>query len=182
MFAPGLTRVVSFPVVTLSWNEPGRSVTLLSDNEPADRRSFFRVGRFRLRRASEPLDLAPWFAEQPREGNDQGAAEDFDFAGADWREQIRVHVSSERISLWAWLSWRVREYQRQQPYSPWPDEVRLSVRLYRIPNPSGPRDWDWQDLGEHQVLRWRDPERNVAPWEMEVFDPVAGRFKRPGTP
>jgi len=60
LFAPNLVEVIPFTVVELFWDEPGTpGVALLSDNEPTDRRHFFRVGQFRLRRAETVLEVAP---------------------------------------------------------------------------------------------------------------------------
>jgi hypothetical protein len=173
LFAPDLAEVVPFLVVVLSWDDHQHEpVTLLSENEPADRHRFFRLGRFRLRRAETALDIAP-----------SSPADDFDPTTAAWRDTLWARVRADQVGFATYLRWRVARYRLLREEVPPPDEVRLLVRLYRIPPPPGPRPWDWQDLGEHPVLRWRaSPAGQLHLFNMEVFDPVAGRFKKQGEP
>ena len=178
LFAPNLADLIPFPAVELRWrrsgtrdegerDSPGAVAVLRSDNEPAERRRFWRLGRFRLRRYESTLEVAPALR----------GGEPFDPTGPAWRDTIRERVQQEQRGMRAYLRWRVAEFARRHPDLPPPDEALLLVRLSRIPPPPGPQPWDWQDLGEYPVARWRPG----APG-LEVYDPVRGRFAMPEEP
>jgi len=54
LFTPPIARVGGFPAVEIVFSDGSREL-VLSDNEPADRTSFFRAGRLRLRRLEDYL-------------------------------------------------------------------------------------------------------------------------------
>jgi hypothetical protein len=169
LFAPDLAEVIPFLVVVLAWKDNRDPLVLPSENEPPDRHRFFRLGRFRTRRAETALEVAPALTHD----------EPFEPRGPAWRDQLLSRVNGERVGFCSWLRWRVLGYLREHPDLPAPDEVQLHVRLFRIPWPPGPVPWDWEDLGRHPVLRCpRAALDRQEPWKLEVFDPVAGRFEK----
>jgi hypothetical protein len=166
LFAPNVTDYLPFVEVELRWGGGRPAVLLLSENEPADRDRFFRLGRFRLRRYESSVDVSP-LPGRP-----------FDPAGEDWRDQVAAAVANRWPHLLAYLRWRLEGFARDRPDLPRPGEVILCVHLFRIPGPPGPRPWDWEDLGRHPVARWR-PAAGEAPAALDAYDPCAGRFAGP---
>jgi hypothetical protein len=165
LFAPSVTDIIPFLAVELRWYGPHpKSAVLLSDNEPADRRSFFRFGKFRLRRYESTFDVVP---AGPSSEN--------------WDEAIRLRVPEDGPRLRAFLRWRLRAYQRDRPDLPPPDEVLLWGALSKVPAPPGPVPWDWEDLSQNVLARWRpalgDPPGSAP---VEVYDPIRGRFEWAG--
>jgi hypothetical protein len=158
LFAPDTVSYLSFPVVELRWAN-GDTVFLRSENRPADRHAFLRVGRFRQRRAETAFEVAPY---------DEAAV--FDPSGPDWAETIRQRAWADRTGLRAYLRWRVQRHLDASPGLAWPEEVVLWTELWRVPAPPGPTPWDWTDLGTHPVLRWR------ASGTTHLFDPVSDTY------
>jgi hypothetical protein len=164
LFAPNVTDLIPFVGVLLRWdNEELGEHRLLSENEPIDRRRFLRVGRFRVRKFESGIDVWPTLTDGT-----------FDPEAERWASRIRERVEEEEDAMLAYLRWRLLAFQRAHPDWPRPDEVILIVRLTYIPDPPGPRPWDWEDLGEHQVARWRPAGKA----ELEYFDPQTGQFER----
>ena len=167
LFAPDVADVVPFLAVELRWEDGLPPWVLLSDNEPADIRRFVRVGRFRLRRYETTLELAP------SPGQPLGPR------GADWAADIESHVRARARPLLAYLRWRLATFRREHPYLPTPTQVVLCVRLYRVPPPPGPTPWQWEDLGQHPVARWRPGAVVPAGYlPVEAYDPTSERFER----
>jgi hypothetical protein len=164
LFAPNVTDLIPFPAVVLRWddNEYGEH-RMLSDNEPRDRTRYLRLGRFRLRKFESSLDVTPSLS---------GGT--FDPEGAGWAGEIRSRVRAESDSMRAYLRWRLDQFRRSHPDWPPPDEVVLVMRLTRVPPPPGPRPWDWEDLGEYRVARWRP----AGDGKLELYDPQTGHYEK----
>lgn len=168
LFAPNVDTDLSFPVVELRW-EDHPPVRLLSENEPADVRHFFRVGNFRLR--CYETDIAP-----VREI----AADAGEMRADAWRGEIETKLRRDSAVLHAYLRWRLEVYRRTQPELPLPREVVLAVRSYHIPSPPGPDPWDWQHPEQLQpVVRWL-PGTELGPafYPLEMYNPVMDRFEK----
>jgi hypothetical protein len=174
LFAPDVWANVPFAAVELRWDdEPAGapaerpSVYLLSDNEPEDVHSYFRVGRFRLRKYEGALDLN--FQKEPDKSD--AAMED------GWRQRIFDKVRREASTIRAYLEWRWRTYQAAHPDVETPKQVILHVRTYRIPPPPGPRPWMWGGPEDRPVARWRPGFAYPAgALPVEAYDLVAERF------
>jgi hypothetical protein len=148
---------------------------LRSDNEPADRHNYFRLGRFRLRRFEGNVSFI--LARRDRQVEELADV---------WREKIEDHLRREADCLRAFLRWRMEAFQAQHPELPPPKQVVLGLRLYRIPAPPGPEPWDWQPVyGEdasgpmaQPVLRWL-PGAEPGPdyYPLEMYNPVMHRFE-----
>jgi hypothetical protein len=147
------------------------AVYLPSDNEPANPRCFFRLGRFRLRKYESYLDVALTARDPQRSGQLDS-----------WRDRIESKVRREADTMRAYLGWRLRNFQRTHPDLPTPTQVILRVRLYRIPKPAEqPDPWMWQDaqaLQPYPVARYR-PDHPPADeyFPVEMFNPVVERFE-----
>ena len=164
LFAPDTVTCLSFPVVELR-RAGGGAVVLPSENRPADRHAFLRVGRFRQRRAESAFDVAPY---------DESAV--FDPAGPAWGETIRQRAWADPSGLRAYLRWRVQRHLDASPGLAWPDEVVLWAEVWRIPAPPGPTPWDWIALGTHPVLRWRPTPGQPGGGTIHLFDPVSDSY------
>jgi hypothetical protein len=164
LFAPNLAEVCSFLVLELRW-EGGASVAVASENEPADRRSFFRVGRFRLRRLEVAIDQTP----------SKRALVDVEA----WADQLAAMTHADRVGLHAHTRWLVARYLRDHG-GEWPSEVVAFLRVYQAPAPPGPEPWDWIDHGSRPLFRWRPgPPGRFEPADLEIHDPKTGRFVEP---
>lgn len=168
LFAPEVVDHIPFPAVELRWDDGRAPVILTSNNEPADKRSYFRWGNFRLRRYEGNVDLILSDRDQPRE-----------ILMDLWRGRIESKVRAESDSMHAYLRWRLAAYQRAHPEQPRPKEVILAVNTYRIPPPPGPDPWDWKHSDRPQpIARWR-PGAEPGPeyYVLEIFNPVMNRFE-----
>lgn len=175
LFAPNVTTQIPFVVVQLRWDEeydaapaPSGGELLRSENEPADVRRYFRIGRFRLRRVESALDVGLHLAE----------GKTVDWAAPAWRERILSQVRDLGPEIHAYLRWRLRQYRQVHPDTPEPRQVVLWERMYVIPAPdASPTPWDWQLNSYQPVARWR-PGTAAADDRppLEAYDPVARRF------
>jgi hypothetical protein len=143
-------------------------VLLLSDNEPADPHAYFRLGRFRLRRYEDNIDL---ILDNP-EGKPTERMADA------WNQKIEVQVWRAGSCHLAYLRWRRESFRRAHPDLPPPRQVLLYTRTYRIPEP-GSNPWDWQGPEQLPLLRWR-PGVSLPPGEssLERYNPVVPRFEK----
>jgi hypothetical protein len=174
LFAPNVWANIPFAAVELRWDDepagatgPRPSVYLLSDNEPVDIHSYFRVGQFRLRRYESSLDLNL----QKEADRSVAAMED------QWRQNIFDKVRREPHTIHAYLEWRWRTYQQIHPDAETPRQVILHVRTYRIPPPPGPEPWTWAGPEDRPVARWRPGFAHPAgALPVEAYDLLAERF------
>lgn len=179
LFAPTVAEHITFPVVELRWDDPRVTAQagppeklapqfLRSDNEPPDRLSYFRIGRFRLRRFEGNVVVVLATRDRPMEElTDQ------------WRGKIETHLREEGDCVLAYLRRRSDDFQRAHPETPPPRQVILNVRVYRVPPPPGPEPWDWERLHEaYPVVRWlpgAEPQPDYYP--LEMYNPVMERFE-----
>jgi hypothetical protein len=178
LFAPNVWSHIPFVVVELRWddepagapaaaNAPYPPVVLLSDNEPKDVSRYFRFGLFRLRRFESNIDV--------------GLGIDADKSIEDmqdrWRQNTFERVNDRAIAMRAYLEWRMRRYLAEHPNWETPSQVILRVRVYRIPSPPFPKDWNLKPPEEHTLARWRPRfayAENALP--VEVYDRSAERY------
>lgn len=73
----------------------------------------------------------------------------------------------------AYLRWRWAEFRREHPELPPPTELILQLRVYPIPAPGTP--WQWQEPLVRPLARWRPDSNNAMP--LEAYDPVKRRFE-----
>jgi hypothetical protein len=198
LFAPGINHVTTFPAAELRWDEPlpaGLTVLaaanpvqaatlmaglrsgkakppptmLLSDNEPADLRSFFRVGSFRLRRYEETLGLQLSGAD---DGVDQRRVD-------GWRQRIEDKVRGEWPVIRAYLGWRLAAFRHRRPDLPPPAQVILFVRVYQIPAPDEPPPPGfWSRPDQRPLARWLPAAEEPGYLPIEMYNPVVERFER----
>lgn len=161
LFAPDVADYIAFPEVQWSWNVGGPTPLLgLSENEPAQRDAYLRLGRYRLRRFETSLRLVPV------------SGVPFEPQSDAWRTRLTEQVRDSVDLIRAYLAWRTRALERTRPDLPPPARAVLRVHLFHLPAPPGPHPWDWDDLGSHPVARWQ-PGR---PTVLEVYDPLSSEF------
>jgi len=150
-------------------------IWLASDNKPADVNSFFRIGKFRLRRV-ETNDL---YVILTRHGYRA------DEVTADWRQRIRRIVADEAGPIQAYLRWRWEVLRGQRKLQEPPRQVVLWVQNYRIPAPPGPTPWTWEGPEDKQpIARWliiggSEEAGGICPplrGVLQGYDPAMGRF------
>jgi len=73
----------------------------------------------------------------------------------------------------AYLRWRWAEYRREHPELPPPRELILQLRVYPIPAPGTP--WQWQEPLVRPLARWRPDSDKALP--LEAYDPAKRRFE-----
>ncbi len=192
LFAPDTFDFSSFPSLELRWDDPeakdgtglgalaggpalalGRAplhrvahapVVLGSDNQPADRHRYLRVGGFRRRRIEGQFELDFRRDDRPHEQ-----------LAELWEQQIRDLVSAEYEETLAFLRWRLSRFRREHPELPPPVQVILRVQTFVIPKPPGPRPWDWVEEDPVPLARWL-PQKQPA--ELELYCPTADRFRK----
>lgn len=166
LFAPVVGRDFTFPAVELRWSDDREPpMLLLSDNEPADRRAFFRLGRFRLRRCEMKFDMS---LPEP---------EAVGLAHLDgWNRDLDDKVRWEWRRYHAYLRWRLKRFARENDDGDPPDVAVLLLRRYRVP-PAGEVPWDWRGPDTFPVARWT--ALGVAPGRLPVerYNPVVERFE-----
>ncbi len=143
---------------------------LLSDNEPQDPQSFFRIGHFRLRRYESNLDLT--LSSHDDQVDDRRVD--------GWRRQIEDKVRADWPSMLAYLRWRLAAFERRQADLPPPTQVILLVRVYSIPPPDEPAPLGfWPPPDERRLARWLPGTAEPAGYlPLEMYNPVVGRFER----
>jgi hypothetical protein len=153
LFAPEISKQITFVAVELRWDEPERNRTrrrpmapfppelLLSENEPKDKAQFFRLGKFRLRKYESYLDtvLRKWDDETLQEAVER------------WGDRIRKKVKDEDDNILAYLQMRWEEYSAEHPARPMPRQAILLVRRFEIPEPQNfSEDWYKDPRGDPQ--------------------------------
>jgi hypothetical protein len=146
---------------------PPPPLTILSDNEPRDVHSYFRLGLFRLRRLEGNLVITLRVLE------DETPAE----AAKRWHRRIFKLLDDDGDVVKAYLRWRWESYRRAHPGTPEPAQLILVMRRWAIRPPDrAPPYWD----GPFTV-----PVARVQPrvrWQtsrlaLEMYNPVTGRFQ-----
>jgi hypothetical protein len=169
LFAPDFPRQASFPLVELRWHND-RSIApirLHSPQEPTDPHEYLRL----------PGSMDRFFHYEVRLGLiylnwDGKSVKDEPEA---WRQVVTERVRRQWKSIRAYLRWRLSEYQRQYPYVPTPDEMILSIRLYRTPEPGASLPAHIEPL-EQPLARWRPGVVQTGCLPIEVCDPVTRQF------
>jgi hypothetical protein len=141
--------------------------TLLSDNEPRDVNSYFRFGKFRLRRYENNI-----IRILDDDGKETPAA-----TKERWRKAIARHIEKYGDVVKAYLQWRLEGERRRHPERPLAKQVIIVMRRYTIVPPAeGPPYWRgpfsvplarWQPH-----VRWQDDHG-----PLEAYDPNADRFR-----
>jgi hypothetical protein len=181
LFAPGIARQATFPVVELEWNygQIPRLVKLTSEFEPADPRHFAKFDLTQSRlfnyefRMTQPL----WFC------TDESLASEPEF----WQQWLALRAHRQRRSLHAYLRWKVRNYAKEHPAGLLPTAAVLYVRCYPIAPPGSslagnepPRDRPFVRLASsHRKLIELPGEFGHAA-DLEVYDPITQQFQRLG--
>jgi hypothetical protein len=137
-------------------------VLLLSDNEPADPRAYFRLGRFRVRRYEEGIEL---IRNSPADGAHVPTAD-------SWNQQIAERVWLAGHRQYAYLRRRLDVFRRAHPELPRPRQVILYTRTYRIPEPDTVPSTR-QGPEQLPLLRWFPGTKTV-----ERYNPVLPRFEK----
>jgi hypothetical protein len=143
---------------------------LLSENEPRDLRSFFRIGHFRLRRYEGTFDLTL-----------SPSDDKVDERRADgWRRQIEDKVRMDWPEMRAYLRWRLDHLRERWPDLPTPTQARLLIRIYHIPPPGQPAPAGFWSGPDHRPLaRWLPGAPEPADYlPVEAYNPVVDRFER----
>jgi len=181
LFSPDAYRWSSFASLELRWDAPGpgdpegaggrplaggrEPVLLRSDNQPRDRHRFVRFGYFRLRRFETKFEI-------PLEG-----AWVLGQAPADWEGSIKRTAKDQREEILTYMHWKLLHFRREHPAS-LPTQVILRVQAWSIPEPPGPRPWDWVEWDPVPVARWlprEDLPRGGA--ALEWYNPTTRRFE-----
>src|SRR5262249_23255029 len=153
LFAPDTLDFSSFPSVELRWDDPEAEdgtglgalaggpafalccapprvahepLVLGSDNQPADRHRYLRVGGFRRRRIEGQFELDFRRDDRPHEQ-----------LAEMWEQQIRNLVSAKYTETLAFLRWRLNRFHREHPQLPPPVQVILRVQTFLIPKLPG---------------------------------------------
>jgi hypothetical protein len=139
----------------------------LSDNEPADRRHFMRLGKFRMRRFEGYM--IPFLSQRDKETLDE--------ARGRWAESIREHVSKNADGIHTYLQWRLAAYRQRHPGRPAVKQVILIERIFAIAPPDHAGDC-WQGPRTLPIARWQpDAERPKDYRPIERYSPVTARFE-----
>jgi hypothetical protein len=146
---------------------PAAPVTILSDNEPRDIGSYFRVGNFRLRRLESNLTLVL------RQVDDETPAE----AAERWRGRIAELLEDNGDVVRAYLRWRWDSYRKANPEAPPPKQLIFLVRRYPITAPKHAPPY-WQGPFTVPVARWQpDVHWSAGRSPLEMYNPVTQRFQ-----
>jgi hypothetical protein len=156
-------------VATTQENQPlSRMDIFLSDNEPADMNSYFRVGNCRVRKYEGAL-----YVDLKRRANETPD----DLANRATR-RVRKLVSDyhSHAQALAYMKWRLHAWQNAHPGPPAPKQVILFERFYRIHGPDEERGWDRPIL--FPIARWQiDGPYAKAAYVLEYFDFQNQRFE-----
>ncbi len=167
LFAPNIRNQSTFLALELRFDGMEDSLWLLSDNEPLDTKSFFRVGGNRLRGIEQNLEINFAFSLDETE----------EVARERWREQIHEKLARDSEILQAWVALRVEGFLKQNPQALQPSEIVIHVRGYEIPSPDAPIKDQAEKPYEMAIARWipnQEYPENVLP--VEAFDPVTNQF------
>lgn len=141
---------------------------LRSDDEPADRRHFARLGKFRLRRLESSLIL------YLRQRDDETVEQ----ARGRWDDDIRKHVTANADAIYFYLQWRWAAYRERYPDRPAAKQVILVERVFKIMPPGCDAGDPWQGPHTMPLARWRpgaDVPKDGRP--IERYNPVTARFE-----
>jgi hypothetical protein len=167
LFAPTIGRECVFPAVELRWDDDAEPELLLSEQEPVNLESYFRVGKFRMRRYENMLviTLRPEADETPEKTRER------------WSEAIHSHVADYADIIQGYLRWRVGQAAARRPGRPPPRQMILQFRRYYI------NDYDkappyWQGPFIVPVARWQPAmARDATHQPLEWYDPAVQHFK-----
>jgi hypothetical protein len=153
---------------------PQAEELLLSDNEPANRHHFWRVGRFRTRRYES--NLIVYLSR--RNGDTDDKAETQVEAHERWNGSIRDHISENGDQMLAYLKWRLAVWQKQHPDRPAPRQLILVERIYTILPPDDKTGAIWDGPRTLPLMRWQPH----AVWQsgyrpIEKYNPVTQQFE-----
>jgi hypothetical protein len=169
LFAPDISRESGFPAVVLRWDDAawsaaGASELLRSDNEPADPRHYFRVGRFRERRVENAV--MHYFVEFDDETPGQRAAR--------WDKELGRHVRNNAILIRAYLRGRLEECREHHPDKEAPRQVILVERIWRM-TPAEDGSVGWSGPVTTPLARWRPGDDAVERYSLrhERFEDAA---------
>ncbi len=167
LFAPNIRTQSTFLALELRFDDFENSLWLLSDNEPVDTKSFFRVGGNRLRGIEQNLEINFAFSLDETE----------EVARERWREQIQEKLARDSEIMQAWIALRVKGFLEQNPQAPEPNEIVIHVRGYEIPSPDASIKEEAGKPYEMAIARWipdHEYPEDVLP--IEAFDPVTNQF------
>lgn len=179
LFAPGIARQATFPVVELEWNygQTPRLMQLPSAFEPANPQHYtqFDLSRSRLFNYEFRMTQAVWFY------TDEALASSPEL----WQDWLAHRAQRQRKSLHAYLRWKVLDFAKLHPAEPLPTAAVLLVRCYPIA-PPGSAPAENQQPQDRPFVRLKATQRKLTelPGEfghaadLEVFNPLAQQFQR----
>ncbi len=185
LFAPGVTRNLTFVAVELRWDEtpaaalprglaplaadgPLQAVVLhaaagtAAPSRPAPKPVL-------LLSDNEPRDVHSFlrwgqFRTRKYENNlelmlrvvkDDDDPETEAQAHVRWRKTIRKHVAKEWDTMQAYFRWRLKAFARAHLADPPPTQVILVARRYRAHSPGEKAPWDWDAPEQVPLARWQ---------------------------
>jgi hypothetical protein len=159
----------SFAEVDLRW--PSKTETIRSVFEPKDTARYFQPVLEAHRRfnfeAKLTVSQARWdewlVTAAPPEG---------------WHKYMSGVLHIHGGAMCSYLRWHLRNYLREHPDAPVPQEVVLKLRLYEHRAPDDEAG-TYPGPVERPLLIWR-PGSEPSPdyWPIEVFDPRSGQPER----
>ena len=169
LFAPSFPPDATFTLVTLHWDH-GQSadVDLHSAQEPQDPKFYFRMpgSNDRLFHYEMRLGLVGAFLD---EKSLQEHTE-------EWRDLFHERVRRQWKSMRAYLRWRTESYLKEHPELPMPENVTLSLRAYRTPDP-GKLPPEWKPALQQPLARWIPAwDERVDCMPVEYYDQVQHAF------
>jgi hypothetical protein len=171
LFAPSFPARSTFPVVTLHWNaDPAFTVRLPSIQEPLDPTSYFRPPGSHDRFFHYEVRLGLLATGMDQENLEQEADA--------WSEAIRQRVRRQWKSMRAFMRWRAAAFGAEHPERPAADEIVLSMRIYKTPEPGAQATARTPPI-EQPLARWvpaLEGRSDCLP--VEAFDPVRQQFRR----
>jgi hypothetical protein len=171
LFAPSFPTEATFPLVTLHWDKGASAdVRLHADQEPDDPTFYVRLpgSQDRLFHYEMRLGLVATAV-------DETSLQKFT---SEWRELFKERVGRQCKSMRAYMRWRMETFGKEHPELPPPDEITLSFRVYKTPEP-GTSPPTWAPPLEQPVARWLpslDGRKDCLP--LEFYDPVKNHFTR----
>jgi hypothetical protein len=178
LFAPGIARQATFPVVELEWNygQTPRLLKLTSEFEPADPRHFarFDLSRSRIFNYEFRITQSLWFC------TNESLADSPEL----WQEWLAHRAARQRRSLHAYLRSKVWSHAKEHPAEPLPTAAVLYVRCYPIAPPGSaaenepPQDRPLVRLNSSRRKLSELPGEFGHAGELEVFNPVKKQFQR----